>query len=107
MLQLTLERLEGLKDLDEPIVVCNEEHRFILAEQLREINVSAKSILLEPFGKNTAPAIAISALKAIENEEDPILLILPADHEIKKKEKFLEAILICLLYTSPSPRDRG
>ena len=94
MLQLTLERLEGLKDLDAPIVVCNEEHRFILAEQLREINVSAKSILLEPFGKNTAPAIAISALKAIENEEDPILLILPADHDIKNKKKFLQAISI-------------
>ena len=94
MLQLTLERLEGLKDLDAPIVVCNEEHRFILAEQLREINVSAKSILLEPLGKNTAPAIAISALKAIENEEDPILLILPADHDIKNKKKFLKAILI-------------
>ena len=66
MLQLTLDRLNGIQHIDQPIVICNEEHRFILAEQLREIKVKAKSILLEPFGRNTAPAIAISAIKALE-----------------------------------------
>ena len=92
MLQLTLDRLKNLKNIDDPIVVCNEEHRFILAEQLREINIKAKSILLEPFGRNTAPAIAISALKALENKEDPILLVLPADHDIKDTDNFLKTI---------------
>ena len=58
MLQLTLERLRGLKNIDDPIVICNEMHRFILAEQLREINIKPKSIFLEPFGRNTAPASA-------------------------------------------------
>ena len=99
MLQLTLERLEGFKDIDAPIIICNEDHRFILAEQLREINISAQSILLEPFGKNTAPAIAIAALKAIENGGDPTLIILPADHNIKNKENFLEGISIACEYS--------
>ena len=92
MLQLTLERLKGLKNIEPPILICNEEHRFILAEQLRQIDIKPKSILLEPFGRNTAPAIAIAALKAIEHSEESILLVLPADHDIKNTQNFLEAI---------------
>ena len=92
MLQLTIDRLKNLKNIDEPIMICNEEHRFIIAEQLREIDIKAKAILLEPFGRNTAPAITIAALKAIEDGDDPILLVLPADHDIKNKENFLKAI---------------
>ena len=92
LLQDTLDRIKSLENLDQPIVICNEEHRFIAAEQLREINIKPKTILLEPFGKNTAPAIAAGAIKATESEEDPILLVLAADHEIKNKSKFLNSI---------------
>jgi mannose-1-phosphate guanylyltransferase/mannose-6-phosphate isomerase len=98
MLQNTILRLEGLEDIASPIVVCNEEHRFMTAEQLRKINVDPKAIILEPVGRNTAPAIAIAALKAMENSEDPILLILPADHVIEKVSKFHDVISSGLEY---------
>ena len=92
LLQLTHDRLKGLKGLKEPLLLCHEEHRFIVAEQMRQINVKPSSILLEPVGRNTAPAIAIAALKAIENGEDPLLLILSADHLIEDCNQFLHAI---------------
>ncbi len=92
LLQQTQERLQGLNNLENPILICNEDHRFIAAEQMREININPKSILLEPFGRNTAPAITIAALKAIESGEDPTLLVLAADHQIRNKEKFIKAI---------------
>ena len=92
MLQNTILRLKGLKDSGPPIVVCNEEHRFMTAEQLRKINMDPAAIILEPVGRNTAPAIAIAALKAMENDQDPTLLILPADHVIEKVSKFHDAI---------------
>ncbi len=92
MLQNTILRLEGLEDSGSPIVVCNEEHRFMTAEQLRKINIDSGAIILEPVGRNTAPAIAVAALKAMENNQDPTLLILPADHVIEKVSKFHDAI---------------
>ena len=92
LLQETFIRLKGLKNLNNPIIVCNEEQRFIAAEQMRQINVDPVKILLEPFGKNTAPAITLSALIASEIWNDPILLILSADHKIKNKESFKKAI---------------
>ena len=94
LLQNTQLRLGGLSNISPPILVCNEDHRFIVAEQMRDINIKPLSILLEPFGKNTAPAITIAALKAIEleNDPDPILLVLSSDHEIKEANKFLELI---------------
>ncbi len=82
MLQNTILRLDGIENIGAPIVVCNEAHRFMTAEQLRNINIDPYAIILEPVGKNTAPAIAIAALKAMENNDDPILLVLPADHAI-------------------------
>ena len=91
-IQCTLKRINNLKDTFEPLIICNEEHRFIVAEQCREINVTPSSIILEPFGRNTAPAIALAAIKSMENEGDPILLVLPADHEIKNKEQFYNKI---------------
>jgi len=94
MLQNTVLRLKGLENAGSPIVVCNEEHRFMTAEQLRQIKVDPQAIILEPVGRNTAPAIAIAALKAMENNQDPTLLILPADHVIEKPEKFHDAILL-------------
>lgn len=92
LLQNTIQRLNGLKNSCRPMMICNENHRFLVAEQLREIDINANSILLEPEGKNTAPAIALSAIKALEIEEDPILLVLSSDHEIKNEKRFIEVI---------------
>jgi mannose-1-phosphate guanylyltransferase/mannose-6-phosphate isomerase len=89
LFQETILRLP--KGIERPLVVCNEEHRFLVAEQLRKINKSTSGIILEPVGKNTAPAIALSALKSITNDEDVILLVLPADHLIQDIEKFHQA----------------
>ncbi len=99
LLQQTIKRILPLKNLKKPILVCNEEHRFIVAEQMREINIEDFIILLEPFGRNTAPAITIAALKSLELEEDPTLLVLSSDHEIKNIEKFLTVIEMGLEFT--------
>lgn len=87
MLQETVTRLDGL-DAREPIVICNQEHRFLVAEQLRQINKLSHNIILEPAGRNTAPAIALAALSAIEHGDDPVLLVLAADHIINNKTVF-------------------
>jgi len=89
LLQNTLMRLEGMKEILNPIVVCNHAHRFLVAEQLRRINLQSK-IVLEPFGRNTAPAIAIAALHA--ECPETLLLVLPADHAIQIKLSFQEAV---------------
>ncbi len=88
MLQNTLLRLDGIEEINLPIVICNEVHRFMTAEQLRQINIDPKAIILEPVGKNTAPAIAVAALKAMEQNTDPVLLVLPADHVIEDIPQF-------------------
>lgn len=82
MLQATIQRLQGL-DAALPRLICNEQHRFIAAEQLRQLGMEEASILLEPVGRNTAPAIALAALQAVAEAEDPILLVLAADHLIR------------------------
>ena len=92
LLQKTLQRISSLKNLRKPIFVCNEKHRFIVAEQIRELNIEDFIILLEPFGRNTAPAITLGALKSLEEEEDPTLLVLSSDHEINNEEKFISSI---------------
>ena len=92
LLQNTYLRLKGLNNLSMPIIISNEEQRFIVAEQMREINVSPKSIILEPEGRSTAPAIALAAIKSLENGNDPNLLILSSDHKIANQEKFKEVI---------------
>ena len=91
-LQGTMKRVNSYKEVYNPIVVCNEDHRFIVAEQLRKINVKAKSILLEPIRRNTAPAVTCACFKAIEDGENPIVLVLPADHIIQDSESFLNVI---------------
>lgn len=91
MVQETLIRLSGLPGVSPPIAVCNEAHRFMMAEQLWEIGQKPAAIILEPMGKNTAPAVAIAALTA--QSEDDILLILPADHVISDIESFQSAII--------------
>ena len=76
LLQKTNERILPLDNLNDPILICNEEHRFIVAEQMRESEINTNSIILEPFGKNTASAIIIGALIAMEKEENPFMLVL-------------------------------
>ena len=87
MLQSTVERLEGL-DIQSSVTICNEEHRFFVAEQLREID-KLGSIILEPVGRNTAPAIALAALSV---NDDPLLLVLAADHVIKDEAAFIRTV---------------
>ncbi|MDM6756703.1 sugar phosphate nucleotidyltransferase, partial [Enterobacter hormaechei] len=93
MLQSTINRLDGL-DCNNPIVICNEKHRFIVAEQLLQLNKLTKNIVLEPAGRNTAPAVALAALAAKKNnaESNPLLLVLAADHIFEKEEVFRDAI---------------
>jgi len=82
------------KDVNNPLVICNEDHRFLAAEQLRQIDKESNGIILEPIGRNTAPAIALAALKFINNGEDPLLLVLSADHLIKNIDAFHQSIEI-------------
>lgn len=92
MIQDTVTRLMGITDLADPIIVCNEEHRFTIAEQMREMDIHPSAIILEPFGRNTAPAVAISAIQSQIENEDPVLLVLPADHIIENKSAFHTAV---------------
>jgi mannose-1-phosphate guanylyltransferase len=89
MLQTTVQRLSNL-DVNAPLVICNEEHRFIVAEQLRALDITG-SIILEPVGRNTAPAIALAAEVAV-NDNDPLLLVLAADHVIQNTGAFIDAV---------------
>lgn len=91
LLQNTLLRLDGLDALA-PLLVSNENHRFLVAEQLRAANITHGGILLEPAGRNTAPAVTIAALQAVSAGNDPLLLILPADHVIQGVEVFHQAV---------------
>jgi mannose-1-phosphate guanylyltransferase len=92
MLQQTLLRLTDIEH-ESPITICNEEHRFLVAEQLREIDQLGQ-IILEPIGRNTAPAIALAAYAALQNkpDNDPLLLVLPADHLIRNEAGLSEAV---------------
>jgi len=96
MLQKTILRLDGLGSLTDPIIVCNAEHRFLVLEQCKEIDVMNPIILLEPVSKNTAPAIAASALQVLKykNDKDLVLLVLSADHIIKNIKAFHQAIKV-------------
>lgn len=91
MLQATQTRVTELSD-QAPIIVCNEEHRFLVAEQLRGIEVQPAALILEPAGRNTAPAIALAALKATELDPKALLLVLPADHHVGDQAAFAAAV---------------
>ncbi len=93
LFQDTLKRLNGITDLAAPIVVCNEEHRFLVAEQLRASDIAEASILLEPVGKNTAPAVALAAFEAASKNEEAIIAVFPADHFIRRPDALISAIL--------------
>jgi mannose-1-phosphate guanylyltransferase/mannose-6-phosphate isomerase len=92
LLQEAALRLHGMPDVAAPMVVCNEEHRFLVAEQLQSVGVEPLRILLEPVGRNTAPALALAALAAEELSPDSQLLIMPADHVIERPEAFVRAV---------------
>ena len=94
MLQQTILRLKGLPELGAPIVVCNVEHRFMVAEQLSEIGLSESAIILEPLARNTAPALALAALHARESDAASTLLVLSADHMIGNVEEFQRVVQV-------------
>ena len=95
LLQATVLRMDGLGGIQHhpPIIVCNEEYRFIIAEQLRLIDRKS-TIVLEPFGRNTAPALTLAALEAMRNGEDPVLLVMPSDHVIMDVASFQTTVLL-------------
>ncbi|MBA4690157.1 MAG: mannose-1-phosphate guanylyltransferase/mannose-6-phosphate isomerase [Pseudomonas sp.] len=95
MLQATIQRLKGV-EVAAPWLICNEQHRFLAAEQLRQLGMEQARILLEPVGRNTAPAIALAALQAVTDASDPILLVLAADHLIRDIPAFHESIRVAL-----------
>ncbi|NLC71355.1 MAG: mannose-1-phosphate guanylyltransferase/mannose-6-phosphate isomerase [Desulfuromonadaceae bacterium] len=92
LLQNTALRLRGVTDEGAPLVICNQSHRFIVAEQLRQIDRRPSAIILEPMGRNTAPAVAVAALHSSANGEDPILAIMPSDHVISDMAAFARAM---------------
>jgi mannose-1-phosphate guanylyltransferase/mannose-6-phosphate isomerase len=102
MLQETAARVTGLPGVSGPIVVCNESHRFMVAEQLRELTAGTQAIILEPVGRNTAPAVAVAALVALDQarkagskvDADPLLLVLPADHVLRNVGAFQAAVAV-------------
>lgn len=92
LLQNTVLRLSSIAEIQPPVVLCNDEHRFLVAEQLREIEVDPEAIVLEPVGRNTAPALAVAAHIAKAKDENAILLALPADHYIQDIDKFVDTV---------------
>lgn len=93
MLQQTVARLDGMENVAAPLLVCNEEHRFLIAEQLRQIGKAPADIVLEPVGRNTAPALTLAALALLKHApEDVLMLVMPADHVIQHSSKFHAAV---------------
>lgn len=95
MLQATIRRLDGL-EVAPPILICNEQHRFLAAEQMRFLGLGEAKIILEPVGRNTAPAIALAALQAQQEHADPVLLVLAADHLIEDVDAFHASVNVAL-----------
>lgn len=94
LFQQTVLRTKNKKDFNKPIIICNNEHRFMAAESLKKIDVKPRSIILEPSGRNTAPAIAIAALDIIVNnsKNDDLILVMPSDHIIQNEKDFISAV---------------
>jgi mannose-1-phosphate guanylyltransferase / mannose-6-phosphate isomerase len=91
LLQATVRRLDGLPKVAAPLLICNEDHRFIVAEQVRQLGRQG-TVLLEPVGRNTAPALTLAALWALRTGEDPVLVVMPADHVILDADAYQEAV---------------
>jgi len=94
MIQQTAARVRPGTRFAPPLVICNEEHRFLVAEQLRGTGIDAAAIILEPVGRNTAPAAALAALKLVRQDENAVMLLLPSDHVIRDEKAFLDAVAI-------------
>ena len=94
MLQETAARLAGIEGAGDPVIVCNEAHRFTVAEQIRTLSMRAAAILLEPVGRNTAPAVALAALQAQKLDPDALLLVAPADHVVRDVHLFRQAATV-------------
>ncbi len=92
LIQQTANRIRGMEEAAPPIVICNHEHRFLVAEQIQATGIEPGAIILEPVGRNTAPAVAVAAFHALEKGENPLLLVLPADHVIKRLDVFQDAV---------------
>ncbi|MEO5367055.1 MAG: mannose-1-phosphate guanylyltransferase/mannose-6-phosphate isomerase [Magnetococcus sp. WYHC-3] len=92
MFQQTARRLSGIQDASAPLLVCNEQHRFLAARQLQELGVAPAAILLEPVARNTAPAVACAALQALTMDPEALILVLPADHMIRSEQAFRDAV---------------
>jgi mannose-1-phosphate guanylyltransferase/mannose-6-phosphate isomerase len=92
LLQETVLRLDGAEQVANPLFVCNEEHRFLVAEQVRQLGKSPLAIVLEPTGRNTAPALTLAALVLKRGTGDPILLVMPADHNIRDSAAFRKSV---------------
>lgn len=96
MFQQTVARAMAVDGASEPVVLCNEEHRFLVAEQLRQLGVAAQAIVLEPVGRNTAPAAAVAALHALGVSDEALTMVLPADHVIADENAFAKAVSAAL-----------
>lgn len=94
LLQDTVNRFEKAADVNHAIVICNDDYRFMVAEQVKQSKLQTVDIILEPFGRNTAPAIALAALNAVKDGSDPVLLVLPSDHDIRDVDSFLKAVMV-------------
>lgn len=101
LLQETIKRTQDIPNVADPIVICNKKYRFIVAEQMLEMGIETPHLILEPVGRNTAPAIALAALiaESLYADQNPVLLILPSDHLIPEKDKFMAGIEEALPYT--------
>jgi mannose-1-phosphate guanylyltransferase / mannose-6-phosphate isomerase len=95
LLQATVQRLDGLAALAEPLLICNEQHRFIVAEQVRQLGRQG-AVLLEPMGRNTAPALTLAALWGLSQGGDPVLVVMPADHVILDGDAFRDSVRTAL-----------
>lgn len=92
LFESTVERVREISDCDDPLIICNQKHRFVVAEQLRRRAYKTSGIILEPVGRNTAPAVACAALYALQWHDDVILLVLPSDHVIRDNARFRDAV---------------
>lgn len=92
MLQQTAMRVSNHQEYDQPIVICNDEHRFIVAEQLREVGITPSAIILEPSARNTAPALALGALLLAQTTHDKLMLVMPSDHSIEDEDAFHDVV---------------
>jgi mannose-1-phosphate guanylyltransferase/mannose-6-phosphate isomerase len=93
LFQQTLERMSGVPGAGDALIVCNEAHRFMVAEQMRQLDMTSLGIMLEPIGRNTAPAIACAALYSLSKDDDAVLVVTPSDHVIRDNEKFVATML--------------